>query len=163
MRSVTILGSTGSIGTQALDVVRRHPDRFRVVGLGAATSHELLVGQVREFMPPLVAIADADVIWVDEFDRLWITEADMTELKNRGRTVYAISPEIHGFSNTIMTARWAAIRPRLIRLCPTSSSTALVPFSVALITGKMAYWAATDVMPPAWWCADSPLQRRVRT
>jgi len=60
MRSVTILGSTGSIGTQALDVVRRHPDRFRVVGLGAATSHELLVGQVREFMPPLVAIADAD-------------------------------------------------------------------------------------------------------
>src|SRR5438132_1366505 len=60
MRSVTILGSTGSIGTQALDVVRRHPDRFRVVGLGAATSHELLVGQVREFMPPLVAIADED-------------------------------------------------------------------------------------------------------
>src|SRR5437867_5652739 len=60
MRSVTILGSTGSIGTQALDVVRRHPDRFRVVGLGAATSHELLVGQVREFLPPIVAIADKD-------------------------------------------------------------------------------------------------------
>src|SRR5439155_17957450 len=60
MRSLTILGSTGSIGTQALDVVRRHPDRFRVVGLGAGTSHELLVGQVREFMPPLVAIADEE-------------------------------------------------------------------------------------------------------
>ena len=36
MRSVTILGSTGSIGTQALDVVRRHPERFKVVGLSAA-------------------------------------------------------------------------------------------------------------------------------
>src|SRR5437867_2064490 len=60
MRSVTILGSTGSIGTQALDVVRRNPERFRVVGLGAATSHELLVGQVREFLPPTVAIADED-------------------------------------------------------------------------------------------------------
>ncbi len=59
MRSVTILGSTGSIGTQALDVVRRNPDRFKVVGLSAAgTNQELLVGQIREFLPPLVAIAD---------------------------------------------------------------------------------------------------------
>jgi 1-deoxy-D-xylulose-5-phosphate reductoisomerase len=60
MRSLAILGSTGSIGTQALDVVRRNPDHFRVVGLGAATSHQLLVGQIREFMPPLVAIADEE-------------------------------------------------------------------------------------------------------
>ncbi|TMK86377.1 MAG: 1-deoxy-D-xylulose-5-phosphate reductoisomerase [Actinobacteria bacterium] len=60
MRSLAILGSTGSIGTQALDVVRHNPERFRVVGLGAGSSHELLVGQVREFMPPLVAIADED-------------------------------------------------------------------------------------------------------
>src|SRR6266581_2138585 len=58
MRSLAILGSTGSIGTQALDVVRRNPDRFRVVGLSAGSSHELLVGQIREFMPPLVAVAD---------------------------------------------------------------------------------------------------------
>jgi len=60
VRSLAILGSTGSIGTQALDVVRRNPDQFRVVGLGAkGTSHQLLIGQIREFMPPLVAIADA--------------------------------------------------------------------------------------------------------
>jgi 1-deoxy-D-xylulose-5-phosphate reductoisomerase len=59
VRSLAILGSTGSIGTQALDVVRRNPDRFRVVGLGAkGSSHQLLMGQIREFMPPLVAIAD---------------------------------------------------------------------------------------------------------
>ena len=59
MKSLTILGSTGSIGTQALDVVRRHPDRFKVVGLSAAgANQELLVGQVREFLPPYVAIAD---------------------------------------------------------------------------------------------------------
>ena len=45
MKSVTILGSTGSIGTQALDVVRRNPDRFKVVGLSAAgANQELLVG-----------------------------------------------------------------------------------------------------------------------
>jgi 1-deoxy-D-xylulose-5-phosphate reductoisomerase len=59
MRSVTILGSTGSIGTQALDVVRRNPERFKVVGLSVAgTNQELLIGQIREFLPPLVAIAD---------------------------------------------------------------------------------------------------------
>jgi 1-deoxy-D-xylulose-5-phosphate reductoisomerase len=59
MRSLAILGSTGSVGTQALDVVRRHPDRFKVMGLSAAgTNQDLLVGQVREFLPPFVAIAD---------------------------------------------------------------------------------------------------------
>jgi 1-deoxy-D-xylulose-5-phosphate reductoisomerase len=59
MRSVTILGSTGSIGTQALDVVRRNPERFKVIGLSAAgTNQELLAGQIREFLPPVVGIAD---------------------------------------------------------------------------------------------------------
>jgi 1-deoxy-D-xylulose-5-phosphate reductoisomerase len=61
MRMVTILGSTGSIGTQALDVVRRNPERLRVVGLSAGgANQELLAGQIREFLPPLVAIADED-------------------------------------------------------------------------------------------------------
>src|SRR3990170_3218355 len=60
MRSLVILGSTGSIGTQALDVVRRNPDRFRVVGLSAGANHDLLVGQVREFLPPYVAMADEE-------------------------------------------------------------------------------------------------------
>jgi 1-deoxy-D-xylulose-5-phosphate reductoisomerase len=58
VRTLVILGSTGSVGTQALDVVRRNPDRFKVVGLSAGTNHELLVGQVREFLPPHVAMAD---------------------------------------------------------------------------------------------------------
>ena len=59
MRSLVVLGSTGSIGTQALDVVRRNPDRFRIVGLAAAgTNLDLLTGQVREFLPAVVAVAD---------------------------------------------------------------------------------------------------------
>src|ERR671924_2066912 len=60
MRTICVLGSTGSIGTQALDVIRRNPERLRVAGLAAGTSHDLLVGQIREFTPPLVAIADED-------------------------------------------------------------------------------------------------------
>ena len=60
MRALCILGSTGSIGTQALDVVRHNPDRFRVVGLAAGANQGLLIGQIREFKPPIVAIADED-------------------------------------------------------------------------------------------------------
>ncbi len=60
MRTLVILGSTGSVGTQALDVVRRNPDRFKVVGLSAGTNQELLIGQIREFLPPYVAIANED-------------------------------------------------------------------------------------------------------
>lgn len=59
MRAVTILGSTGSIGTQALDIIRSNPDRFRVVGLSAGGSDPgLLAQQVREAGATAVAIAD---------------------------------------------------------------------------------------------------------
>jgi 1-deoxy-D-xylulose-5-phosphate reductoisomerase len=52
VRDLVILGSTGSIGTQALDLVRRNPDRFRVVGLTAGGGHpELFEQQVAEFAP----------------------------------------------------------------------------------------------------------------
>lgn len=54
-----------------------------------------------------LSITPADVIWVDEFDRLWVTEADVRALKARGKTVYAISPEIHGFSRAVAMERWA--------------------------------------------------------
>ncbi|GAB2821421.1 1-deoxy-D-xylulose-5-phosphate reductoisomerase [Lentzea nigeriaca] len=58
-RTVLILGSTGSIGTQALDVVRRNRDRFRVVGLGAGGRQlDLLKQQAAEFDVPVVAVAN---------------------------------------------------------------------------------------------------------
>ena len=61
MRALSILGSTGSIGTQALDVVRRHPDRFKISALSAAgTNQDLLAGQIREFLPQVVAIAEEE-------------------------------------------------------------------------------------------------------
>jgi len=49
MRRVLILGSTGSIGTQALDVIRANPERFRVVGLTAGTDRDALASQAEEF------------------------------------------------------------------------------------------------------------------
>jgi 1-deoxy-D-xylulose-5-phosphate reductoisomerase len=59
-RRLTILGSTGSIGRQALDVVRAHSDRFEVVGLSAGRDADLLAHQAREFEPAYVAIESAD-------------------------------------------------------------------------------------------------------
>ncbi|XVQ13235.1 1-deoxy-D-xylulose-5-phosphate reductoisomerase [Spirillospora sp. CA-255316] len=59
-RDVAVLGSTGSIGTQALDVIRRNPDRFRVVGLAAGGARvDLLAEQALEFRPEVVAVARA--------------------------------------------------------------------------------------------------------
>ncbi len=58
-RDVILLGSTGSIGTQALDVIVRNPDRFRVVGLAAGGGNVgLLAEQAAAFAVPVVAIAD---------------------------------------------------------------------------------------------------------
>ena len=61
--TVVILGSTGSIGTQGLDVIARHRDRFTVVGLAAGGAHvELLAKQAAEFQVPQVAVYRADVV-----------------------------------------------------------------------------------------------------
>lgn len=56
---LAVLGSTGSIGTSTLDVVARHPDRFEVVGLAAATQVERLLAQCERFRPRLAVLASA--------------------------------------------------------------------------------------------------------
>lgn len=58
MKKISILGSTGSIGTQTLDIVRQYPDQFQVVGLAARSNVDLLSEQVKQFRPEIVAICD---------------------------------------------------------------------------------------------------------
>ncbi|MCB0953310.1 MAG: 1-deoxy-D-xylulose-5-phosphate reductoisomerase [Microthrixaceae bacterium] len=60
MTTVAVLGSTGSIGTQTLDVVAAEPDRFEIVALGANSSVQDLARQARQVHPEVVAIADSD-------------------------------------------------------------------------------------------------------
>jgi 1-deoxy-D-xylulose-5-phosphate reductoisomerase len=72
MRRLAILGSTGSIGTNTLEVVAAHPDRFKVTALAARANLDLLEAQVRRHAPRLVSVA---------------TEASARELRRRlGRT-----------------------------------------------------------------------------
>jgi 1-deoxy-D-xylulose-5-phosphate reductoisomerase len=59
MRQISILGSTGSIGVNTLDVIRAHPERFKVFALTASKQVELLAQQCIEFSPALAVIGDA--------------------------------------------------------------------------------------------------------
>lgn len=58
MKDIIILGSTGSIGRQTLNVIRRYPDRFNVVGLSCGGNIDILEEQIKEFRPKYVAVAD---------------------------------------------------------------------------------------------------------
>jgi 1-deoxy-D-xylulose-5-phosphate reductoisomerase len=80
MKSISILGSTGSIGRQCLDVVSRHPDRFRVVALAAGSSIDTLAEQVRLFRPEIVSLGDPSRV---------------REFQSRIRSSNGRGPEIH--------------------------------------------------------------------
>ena len=59
MKHLSVLGSTGSIGTQTLEIVRQFPEEFKVVGLTANKNSELLIKQIKEFKPKAAAIMDS--------------------------------------------------------------------------------------------------------
>ena len=80
MKSISILGSTGSIGRQCLDVVSRHPELFRVVALAAGSSIDTLAEQVRAFRPEIVSVGD---------------DSRVRELKSRLGSSNGRGPEIH--------------------------------------------------------------------
>jgi len=62
VKAISLLGSTGSIGTQTLDIVAQNPDRFRIVGLAAGRNVEMLAAQIRTFRPQIAAICDPDAL-----------------------------------------------------------------------------------------------------
>jgi 1-deoxy-D-xylulose-5-phosphate reductoisomerase len=60
MKGISLLGSTGSIGVNVLEVVRMYPDRFNIVALAAGTNVDLLAQQVLEFLPEVISVLDED-------------------------------------------------------------------------------------------------------
>lgn len=62
MKYISILGSTGSIGTQTLDVIRQHADQFKVVALTAGRNVELLIEQIHEFDPVFVSVENIELV-----------------------------------------------------------------------------------------------------
>jgi len=86
------------------DVAGRTAALFR--GLSRDVRLAARVSDRGEPVDRALGIESAQVIWLDEFDRLWATEFDVRRMKAAGKTVYAISPEIHGFSLDEMRRRW---------------------------------------------------------
>src|SRR5579863_3098229 len=61
-RHLTVLGSTGSIGTNTLDVVRQNPDRFKIFALAAGRNIQLLAEQIQEFKPAVAVVQHSEDI-----------------------------------------------------------------------------------------------------
>ncbi|MBI4859823.1 MAG: 1-deoxy-D-xylulose-5-phosphate reductoisomerase [Candidatus Riflebacteria bacterium] len=129
-RNLAILGSTGSIGTSTLDVVRRARDRFRVISLATGARGDLLLDQIREFAPRLVAVAD---------------RAAAEELRRR------VGPgsgcEVAGGAEGIVAAATAGEADTVVAAI--SGSAGLVPVVEALRCGKQIALANKEVLVAA--------------
>jgi 1-deoxy-D-xylulose-5-phosphate reductoisomerase len=75
VKAISVLGSTGSIGTQTLEIVEDFPDQFRVVALSAGRNLSLLVSQIQRHRPDVVALADPALL-AELKDRLMALPAD---------------------------------------------------------------------------------------
>ena len=111
MRGLAILGSTGSIGLSTLDVVARHPDRYRVVALSANRDVHGALRQCREFRPQLAAMADPDS--ARELERLLAAEGISTEVAagEAGLEAVATHPDATDLMAAIVGA--AGVMPTL--------------------------------------------------
>ncbi len=138
-RGLAILGSTGSIGTQALDVVRAQPDRFRVEVLTAGRNADLLIEQALEFKPNAVAIAD-EAQGQKVRDALW--EHDIKAYA--GQDAIAQLVEMDGI-DIVLTALvgFAGLRPTMNAIAA-GKHIALANKETLVVAGEIVMAAARD-------------------
>lgn len=108
IKRVAVLGSTGSIGRQTLDVIRALPQRFRVVGLAAGKNLELLAEQIEEFKPELVGCPPES----DDIERL----KSLVDIKNDLSSLDEIAASAEVDIAVIATSGKAGLRPTLAAL-----------------------------------------------
>src|SRR6185436_7855707 len=127
MKRIAILGSTGSIGTSALDVARTHPDRVEVIAIAAATNVAAMVKQVLEFRPRAVAMATSEAM-----DKLRAalggSPAEISGVGNEGLCEIASHPDVD------------------IVLCASSGTAALDAVLCAIDAGKTIALANKEVL-----------------
>lgn len=138
-RGLAILGSTGSIGTQALDVVRAQPGRFRVEVLTAGRNADLLIEQALEFKPNAVAIAD-ETQGQKVRDALW--EHDIKAYA--GQDAIAQLVEMDGI-DIVLTALvgFAGLRPTMNAIAA-GKHIALANKETLVVAGEIVMAAARD-------------------
>ena len=108
VKRVAVLGSTGSIGRQTLDVIRALPQRFRVVGLAAGKNLELLAEQIKEFKPELIGCPPEN----DDIERL----RSLVDIKNDLLSLDEIAASAEVDIAVIATSGKAGLRPTLAAL-----------------------------------------------
>jgi len=108
VKRVAVLGSTGSIGRQTLDVIRATPQRFRVVGLAAGKNLELLAEQIKEFKPEFISGSSEDA-GIERLKNIVDIKHDLLPLDE-----IAASPEVDMV--VIATSGKAGLRPTLAAL-----------------------------------------------
>jgi len=141
MKRLTILGSTGSIGTNALRVVEAHPEAYRIVGLAAGSNVELLAAQIERFQPSAVAIRGAQQ-----------AEALRSRLGKRGKTrVYA------GTEGFIQVATWEEADTVVSAV---TGSAGLPPTFAAIQAGKEIALANKETMVMAGSLVMEEARRR---
>jgi 1-deoxy-D-xylulose-5-phosphate reductoisomerase len=126
MKSIAILGSTGSVGVTTLDVVSRFPERFRVAALAAGRNVELLAQQIQRFQPELVSVASAALA------------------QNLAARVRPLAPTIlHGVEGTIAVATHPAAKLVMSALV---GAMGLSPTLAAIRAGKDIAFANKEVL-----------------
>lgn len=128
MKSIVLLGSTGSIGTQTLDIIRRLPGRFRVLGLAANRNAELLASQAREFGAEWVCLG---------------AEAETTALRNALKGAVHIRVGIEGMCEL------ATLTDADLVVMAVAGAVGIRPTHAALAAGKDVALASKEVLVAA--------------
>ncbi|MCL2375670.1 MAG: 1-deoxy-D-xylulose-5-phosphate reductoisomerase [Firmicutes bacterium] len=106
-RNISILGSTGSIGVQTLEIVRRYPTQFKIVALSARNNIELLLAQAKEFKPDFVTIEDEKLYLQNKqlFDGIKVFAGENAQLEAakapKSDTVVAAVVGMAGFEGVV--------------------------------------------------------------
>lgn len=139
MKNLVVLGSTGSIGTQTLDVVREHPDLFHVSVLVANRSDELLEKQIEEFQPQLAVLSDEEA-----YSRLRQRYSGKTELAGGRQAVIeaAAYPEAQVVVTSLMG--FAGLEPTLAAL-KAGKDIALANKETLVVAGELVMAKAKEL------------------
>ena len=127
MKKIVILGSTGSIGKNSLDIIAKFPDRFSVIGLTAGRNSALLMEQIQLFHPEIVAVSDEE------------TYRDLRQALGR-RTAPAIRFGIDGISST------ASMPGADIVISAIVGAAGLLPTFAAIRSGKTVALANKETL-----------------
>jgi 1-deoxy-D-xylulose-5-phosphate reductoisomerase len=153
-REVVLLGSTGSIGTQALEVIRRNPESFQVVGLAAGGANvELLAAQALEFEVQVVGVARASAA-----QDLQLAFYSAASARGYAKGEFALPKIIAGPDSAEQVAQWPCEGPDPVVLNGMTGSIGLAPTLAALSAGRRLALANKESL-----VAGGALVRRIAT